>query len=84
LHESNKPFIMIGVPIIGGNVVMAQKLSKRARKKRADYNLDYQKKYVKRYVFKLNTRHDRELIEILEQMDNRTAWFKSKLEEAVN
>ena len=52
---------------------MSQKLSKRARKKRADYNLDYQKKYVKRYVFKLNTRHDRELIERLEQMDNRTA-----------
>ena len=40
---------------------MSQKLSKRAKKKRADYNLDYQKKYVKRYVFKLNTRHDREL-----------------------
>lgn len=63
---------------------MSQKLSKRAKKKRADYNLDYQKKYVKRYVFKLNTRHDRELIEALEQMDNRTAWFKSKLEESVN
>ncbi len=74
---------MIGIPIIGG-FCMSQKLSKRAKKKRADYNLDYQKKYVKRYVFKLNTRHDQELIEILEQMDNRTAWFKSKLEETVS
>ena len=61
---------------------MNRKLSKKAKKKRADYNLDYQKKYVKRYVFKLNTRHDSKLIEYLEQMQNRSAWFNAKLEEA--
>lgn len=47
--------------------------------KRYAYNQDYQKKYVKRYVFKLNTIHDQELIQKLEQMENRSEWFKEKL-----
>lgn len=50
-----------------------------SRKRRYEYNENYQKKYVRRYVFKLNTRHDQELIEKLEKMDNRTEWFKDKL-----
>lgn len=48
-------------------------------KRRYAYNESYQKQYVKRYVFKLNTRHDRQLIEKLEKMENRTEWFKEKL-----
>lgn len=48
-------------------------------KKRYAYNENYQKQYVKRYVFKLNTRHDRQLIEKLEKMENRNEWFKEKL-----
>lgn len=53
----------------------------RNNQKRMQYNMDYQKKYVKRYVFKLNTKHDSDLIRILENMDNRTEWFKKKLQE---
>ncbi|MBQ9047921.1 MAG: hypothetical protein IJ120_08465 [Solobacterium sp.] len=43
------------------------------------YNRAYQAKYVNRYVFKLNTKHDQELIRMLEKMDNRSAWFKEML-----
>ncbi|MDD6258699.1 MAG: hypothetical protein PUA69_05535 [Erysipelotrichaceae bacterium] len=53
----------------------------KKNQKRMQYNRDYQKKYVKRYVFKLNTRHDSELIQLLESMDNRSEWFKKKLNE---
>jgi hypothetical protein len=48
---------------------------------RSEYNADYQKAYVKRYVFKLNTKHDRELIACLEKMQNRSSWFKKQLED---
>lgn len=58
---------------------MPGKKKTSSRKRRYEYNENYQKKYVKRYVFKLNTRHDQELIEKLEKMDNRTEWFKDKL-----
>ncbi|MBR2760299.1 MAG: hypothetical protein IKD66_03920 [Solobacterium sp.] len=61
---------------------MSQRLSEKARKKRRAYNTNYQKQYVKRYVFKLNSKHDNELIQMLEQIDNKNAWFKAKLEEA--
>lgn len=47
--------------------------------KREMYNRAYQAKYVNRYVFKLNTKHDQELIRMLEKMDNRSAWFKEML-----
>ncbi len=53
----------------------------KKNQKRMQYNMDYQKKYVKRYVFKLNTKHDSDLIRILESMDNRSEWFKKKLVE---
>lgn len=56
----------------------------KKNQKRMQYNRDYQKKYVKRYVFKLNTRHDSELIQLLESMDNRSEWFKKKLNEEVS
>ena len=48
-----------------------------------DYNADYQKAYVKRYVFKLNTKHDQELIEQLEKIQNRNSWFKKQLGEGM-
>lgn len=48
-----------------------------------DYNADYQKTYVKRYVFKLNTKHDQELIEQLDKMQNRNSWFKKQLGEGL-
>ena len=54
-----------------------------SRKRRYAYNDQYQKKYMKRYVFKLNTRHDQELIQKLESMENRTEWFKEKLRQEV-
>lgn len=47
--------------------------------KREAYNRTYQKQYVNRYVFKLNSKHDSELIEALEQLPNRSAWFKEIL-----
>ena len=40
--------------------------------RRYRYNDDYQKKYIRRYVFKLNTKHDAELIRLLENMENRS------------
>ena len=57
-------------------------MRKKVITKREQYNRSYQKQFVNRYVFKLNTRHDSKLIEYLEQMQNRSAWFKAKLEEA--
>lgn len=60
---------------------MAQKLSKTAKRHRSNYNNDYQKQYVRRYVFKLNSKHDQELIEILEHKGNKNAWFKECLKE---
>jgi len=62
---------------------MSQRLSEKARKKRRAYNTNYQKQYVKRYVFKLNSKHDDALIRRLDQIENKNAWFKAKLEEAI-
>lgn len=62
---------------------MGRKKLSTTKKHRAAYNADYQKAYVKRYVFKLNTRHDRELIQYLEKMENRSSWFKKQLEEEI-
>lgn len=62
---------------------MGRKKLSTTKKHRADYNTDYQKAYVKRYVFKLNTKHDRELIQYLEKMQNRSSWFKKQLEEEI-
>ncbi len=62
---------------------MGRKKLSTTKKHRADYNADYQKAYVKRYVFKLNTKHDRELIQYLEKMQNRSSWFKKQLEEEI-
>lgn len=47
--------------------------------RRYEYNDEYQKKYIKRYVFKLNTKHDAALIQLLESMDNRSEWFRNQL-----
>lgn len=58
---------------------MSDRKNISARKRRYAYNENYQKKYVKRYVFKLNMRHDQDLIQKLEKMENRTEWFKEKL-----
>ena len=60
---------------------MTQKLSKAALKHRAAYNDAYQKQYIRRYVFKLNSRHDQELIKLLDQKENKNAWFKEMLKE---
>lgn len=60
---------------------MGRKKLSTTKSHRSAYNADYQKAYVKRYVFKLNTKHDRELIRCLEQMENRSSWFKKQLEE---
>jgi hypothetical protein len=60
----------IGVPIIymivheTGEKIMGRKKLSTTKQHRADYNADYQKAYVKRYVFKLNTKHDRELMHV--------------------
>ncbi len=59
------------------------KLSKEARKHRYSYNRAYQKQYVKRYVFKLNSKHDADLIQALEKKENRTAWFKKCLRDEI-
>ena len=48
------------------------------------YNDDYQKKYIRRYVFKLNTKHDAELIRLLENMENRSEWFKNQLQQELH
>jgi hypothetical protein len=78
---------MIGVPIIynwnGGVFEMGRKKLSTTKKHRMDYNADYQKAYVKRYVFKLNTKHDQELIEQLEKIDNKNSWFKKQLSEGM-
>lgn len=75
---------MIGIPII----YVGRRCSEMGRRKlsttkqhRIDYNADYQKAYVKRYVFKLNTKHDQELIAELEKIQNRNSWFKKQLGE---
>lgn len=58
---------------------MKEKKKSGTLTRRYKYNEDYQKKYVKRYVFKLNTRHDADLIQLLENMENRSEWFKNQL-----
>lgn len=58
---------------------MKEKKKSDTLNRRYKYNEDYQKKYVKRYVFKLNTRHDADLIQLLENMENRSEWFKNQL-----
>ncbi len=60
---------------------MGRKKRPDTRQKRMKYNESYQKQFVKRYVFKLNVRHAQELITAIESMDNRTAWFKERLQE---
>ena len=52
--------------------------------RRYRYNDDYQKKYIRRYVFKLNTKHDAELIRLLESMENRSEWFKNQLQQELH
>lgn len=52
--------------------------------RRYRYNDDYQKKYIRRYVFKLNTKHDAELIRLLENMENRSEWFKNQLQQELH
>lgn len=52
--------------------------------RRYNYNDKYQKKYIKRYVFKLNIKHDAELIQLLENMDNRSEWFRNQLLQEVH
>ena len=64
-----------------GVFVMGRKKLATTKQHRMDYNSDYQKAYVKRYVFKLNTKHDQELIEQLEKIQNRNSWFKKQLGE---
>ncbi len=54
-------------------------MRKKAITKREQYNRSYQKQYVNRYVFKLNSKHDQELIDMLEKIPNRSAWFKDML-----
>ncbi len=58
---------------------MPQKKKSGTKARRYKYNDTYQKQYIRRYVFKLNTKHDAQLIELLEKMDNRSEWFKQKL-----
>lgn len=62
---------------------MGRKRLSTTKRHRAEYNQDYQKSYVKRYVFKLNTKHDAELIAELEKMENRSSWFKQQLKEGL-
>ncbi len=62
---------------------MGRKKLATTKQHRMDYNSDYQKAYVKRYVFKLNTKHDQELIEQLEKIQNRNSWFKKQLGEGM-
>ncbi|MGM9940713.1 MAG: hypothetical protein ACI32N_01830 [Bulleidia sp.] len=49
--------------------------------RREAYNEAYQKKYIRRFVFKLNIKYDRDLISLLENMDNRSEWFREKLKQ---
>ena len=58
---------------------MTKKKKSGTKARRYEYNETYQKQYVRRYVFKLNTKHDAQLIELLEKMDNRSEWFKQRL-----
>ena len=58
---------------------MPQKKKSGTKARRYEYNDTYQKQYIRRYVFKLNTKHDAQLIERLEKMDNRSEWFRQKL-----
>jgi antirestriction protein len=58
---------------------MGRKRKSTTRSHRYAYNDEYQKEYVRRYVFKLNTKHDQDLIKALESMDNRSQWFKQQL-----
>lgn len=60
---------------------MTERKKSGTKSGRYTYNDEYQKKYIRRYVFKLNTKHDAELIALLENMDNRSEWFKTRLEE---
>ena len=59
--------------------VMTQKKKSGMKARRYEYNETYQKQYIRRYVFKLNMKHDAQLIELLEKMDNRSEWFKQRL-----
>ena len=59
--------------------VMTKKKKSGMKARRYEYNETYQKQYIRRYVFKLNTKHDAQLIERLEKMDNRSEWFRQKL-----
>lgn len=70
---------MIGVPTMEERMTKRKKSDTLAR--REAYNEAYQKKYIRRFVFKLNTKHDAELISLLENMDNRSEWFKEKLKQ---
>lgn len=60
-------------------VVMTKKKKSGMKARRYEYNETYQKQYIRRYVFKLNMKHDAQLIELLEKMDNRSEWFKQRL-----
>ena len=73
---------MIGIPIKGETMSTNKKSDMTARRYR--YNDDYQKKYIRRYVFKLNTKHDAELIRLLENMENRSEWFKNQLQQELH
>ena len=59
--------------------VMTKKKKSGMKARRYEYNETYQKQYIRRYVFKLNMKHDAQLIELLEKMDNRSEWFKQRL-----
>ena len=58
---------------------MTKKKKSGMKARRYEYNETYQKQYIRRYVFKLNMKHDAQLIELLEKMDNRSEWFKQRL-----
>ena len=58
---------------------MPQKKKSGTKARRYESNDTYQKQYIRRYVFKLNTKHDAQLIELLDKIDNRSEWFKQKL-----
>ncbi|MDD6663252.1 MAG: hypothetical protein PUE44_02475 [Bulleidia sp.] len=58
---------------------MTKKKKSGMKARRYEYNKTYQKQYIRRYVFKLNMKHDAQLIELLEKMDNRSEWFKQRL-----
>ena len=45
--------------------VMTKKKKSGMKARRYEYNETYQKQYIRRYVFKLNMKHDAQLIELL-------------------